>query len=77
MKIYVITEEPYHDNSTIYGAYDSIEKAREALRSFAIDPSTNWKPDTISVCELNASAKRRSPIWSNDTGLICEPEILP
>ncbi len=27
MKIYIVTREPFHDNSTILGAFSSLEKA--------------------------------------------------
>jgi len=30
MKIYLVTEEPYHDNSTILSAHSTLEKAKAA-----------------------------------------------
>lgn len=31
MKVYVAVMEPYHDGSTVLGAYSSIEKAQQAV----------------------------------------------
>lgn len=39
MKVYIKTGEPYHDNSTIYGVYDSLEKAETS------EPTLKWRRD--------------------------------
>ena len=31
MKVYVVTAEPYHENSTVLGAFSSLEKAKNTF----------------------------------------------
>lgn len=31
MKIWILTDNPYHDNETVFGAYSTEEKARAAM----------------------------------------------
>jgi hypothetical protein len=42
MKVYVVTEEPDHDNSTILGVYSSLEKAKATRAG-------NWNTDGFYV----------------------------
>lgn len=56
MKIYLLLDDPYHDNNMIFGAYSSQEKAQEAWDRFEVDPSNNWSPDKILELELDAPA---------------------
>jgi hypothetical protein len=54
--IYILTDEPYHDNESFFGAYTSEEKAREAMAAFVVDPSNNWRPSHIVAMRLDQPA---------------------
>jgi hypothetical protein len=57
-KIYILTDNPYHDNETYYGAYTSEDKAREAAKAFVVDPKNNWEPAVIVAMPLDQPAER-------------------
>ncbi len=41
-KVYIVTEEPYHDNGTIQGVYDSVDKAKASMPE--VD---SWEPGSV------------------------------
>lgn len=48
MTIFILTLEPYHDNSTVVGAYPSIESAKDAAAELGIERSS-WLTDGFYV----------------------------
>lgn len=56
MKIYLLTDEPYHDNEAVFGAYSTEEKARVAQSEFVVDPVNGVAPTRIAAVELDAPA---------------------
>lgn len=54
MTIYLLTDDPYHDNEMYFGAYSTEEKARAAKIAFVVDPENNWRPDRIISFEIDA-----------------------
>jgi hypothetical protein len=60
MKIYILTDDPYHDNELIFGAYSTEEKARAAQAAFVVDPSNNWTPSRIVAVEFDGACSVES-----------------
>lgn len=54
MKIYILTDEPYHDNENYFGAYTTRDKAMAAMAAYRINPTNNWAPTRIVELELDA-----------------------
>jgi hypothetical protein len=48
MKVYVLTSEPYHDNSTVLGAYSTLQAAKVA--SGLADREWDDGYDSIDMC---------------------------
>jgi hypothetical protein len=67
MKLYVLTFEPYHENSTVMGLYNEFEKAMEALKhSSDDDKETEWcSSDTYELQEWDTETGEQTNSWVN------------
>ena len=52
MKTYILTDDPYHDNETIFGAFSSLEKARDYAIQFASKPENKHLGLPVRLVEL-------------------------
>ena len=59
MIVYILTEEPYHDNSTILGVFDNEQDGLEALDG-SVDPSEiNGSDTTLTEWDLDKNEGQR------------------
>ncbi len=64
MKVYILTEEPYHDNSTILGVYETVEKGLEELnKSPTRARDEDARPDQFRLLEWDIKSGRRGRFW--------------
>ncbi len=61
MLVYVLTEEPYHDNSSILGVFASEKVALDVLQSTP-DP-TNINEDDYRLTEWDTATNTRGREW--------------
>lgn len=58
MKIYILTDDPWHENETYFGAYTTQEKAFEAIKNFIPDKTyCSYKPKRVLEIEVDLAGK--------------------
>lgn len=67
MKVYILVFEPYHDNSTILGAFVDKKAALDALVCQGEqDPNPRWdNSDTYEVQEWDTDTQTQTGYWVN------------
>ncbi len=65
MKVYILTEEPYHDNGTIVGVYDTEEKGISALRMIQADEKwlTTQNGEDYMLTEWDIELDKQERTW--------------
>lgn len=58
MKIYIVWDEGYYSEGSLYGAYSTHAKASEALKYR--HPEYGWHPNQIVSIEIDASPDYRT-----------------
>lgn len=64
MKIYIITQEPYHDGSSILDVYDNLQAAVDRLRHYGAtntDPKENYDDYRLTEWYLKSNVEGR--VW--------------
>lgn len=71
MKVYILTQEPYHDNSSILGVFTDEEKAVEALKA-SVDP-TNINCDDSRLTEWDVEENEEGRVWAMHGQQVSDP----
>lgn len=60
-KVFLLTDGAYHESDLFFGAYSTLEKAKEAAEAFKVDPENNWQPLEIVTLNFDAPAEVHHP----------------
>jgi hypothetical protein len=79
MKLYVLTFEPYYENSTVLGVYTDRALATRALEDAPKGkPEPNWDDgDTYDLREFEADTQTLTAHWCNSNPHDPEPVRVP
>lgn len=61
MTVYILTQEPYHDNSSVLGVFTDLDKALETLKA-SVDPS-NINCDDKALAEWDVTGNKEQRVW--------------
>lgn len=66
MMIYVVTEEPYHENSTVVGVFTHFDEAEQFIKSRPTSPPVNSseEPEVWELTEWDVTHQGQKRKWS-------------
>ena len=71
-KVFILTEEPYHNNSSILGVYEDEEIAVDAWRKSVVPGDINGEDTRITEWDLGTNSPGR--VWYAQGTQISDPE---